>query len=80
MGMLAGPNSVLRAMAFAHDAGARSLEAWMCWAGWRLFVGCTRCRTDGPDAPCWGWAGCHGHHNACGCQHCAERQAEELAA
>lgn len=73
--MLAGPGSVLRAIAFARLAGVDAIAAWMCWAGWRLRVGCDRCVDEGERAACWGRAGCHGFACGCGCVDCAEREA-----
>jgi hypothetical protein len=77
--LIASPNAVLRARGFARLAGVTAIEAWMCWAGWQLHIGCDSCIALGPDSSCWGRAGCHSYRRCCGCVHCAERQAQELA-
>lgn len=73
------PSVVIRAMGFAHDSGAGNVEAWMCWEGWRLHIGCDRCRIDGKSAACWASQACHGYLNTCGCRDCTERHAREVA-
>lgn len=51
---------------FTEFTGAAP-ELWMLWPGWAAWVGCDRCAGDGPEAPCWGEARCHGYLNGCGC-------------
>lgn len=55
------------------------VEPWMEWPGWQGWVGCDRCAGDGPEAPCWGHAGCHGYLNGCGCRECMEQERREAA-
>lgn len=58
-----------KAKEFAELAGSE-VQPWMTWPGWEAWVGCDRCAGDGPEAPCWGYEGCHGYANGCGCQKC----------
>ncbi|TDA68000.1 MAG: hypothetical protein D9V47_09130 [Clostridia bacterium] len=65
-----------RAREFAEFVGVQ-VQPWMLWPGWAAWVGCDRCAGDGPEAPCWGQAGCHGYLNGCGCGRCVAKEAEE---
>lgn len=53
------------------------VEEWMLWDGWENWVGCEWCREGGPDAECWGFAGCHGYERGCGCRYCVEQEEYE---
>jgi hypothetical protein len=59
------------AKTFAERHGLK-VEDWMEWDGWTEYVGCNICDELGPDAECWGYTGCHGYINGCGCKDCAE--------
>lgn len=65
------------AVAFARLTNRGVVQAWMRWIGWEQAVGCDRCAGDGPDASCWGLAGCHGFHWGCGCAICSLLQLED---
>jgi len=67
----------MNAKEFAEFVGTE-VQPWMEWEGWAGWVGCDRCAGDGPEAPCWGYVGCHGYENACGCRECSERARKEL--
>jgi len=47
------------------------VQDWMLWDGWHSWVGCENCNEGGQAASCWGYQGCHGHENGCGCFGCA---------
>ncbi len=69
----------MQAQEFA-DHMEQAVEPWMEWGGWYGYVGCENCAEGGPQAPCWGRPSCHGYLHGCGCQGCAERDAEVLEA
>lgn len=48
----------------------RNPQPWMLAACWHTQIGCNVCQLQGPAAPCWGAAGCHGYANGCGCADC----------
>ncbi|MGB9793320.1 MAG: hypothetical protein ACPLTR_12230 [Thermacetogeniaceae bacterium] len=62
---------------FAENLGV-PVEDWMLWEGWKSHVGCESCAILGPEADCWGFAGCHGYFRGCGCEDCMKKQEEEL--
>lgn len=64
------------AQSFADYHGT-DVEDWMLWEGWDEYIGCDLCDSDGPEAPCWGMAQCHGYMNGCGCRECTQREQEE---
>ncbi len=66
----------IMAKEFAEWHGVE-VQEWMLWDGWHLWVGCEVCAEEGEDAPCWGYQGCHGHKNGCGCFGCAVTNIEE---
>ncbi len=68
-----------REVAFARMTGERFVRVWMRWQGWQMHIGCDRCAGDGPAAPCWGLAECHGYEHGCGCSSCAALQAAQEA-
>ena len=75
--MIARRDEFELAVAFARLTNRGGVQVWMRWPGWSLHAGCDRCVGDGPDAPCWGVAGCHGYDRGCGCEICALLQLED---
>ncbi|TDA67704.1 MAG: hypothetical protein D9V47_09270 [Clostridia bacterium] len=65
-----------KAREFAELAGTE-VQPWMEWEGWTVWVGCDTCAGDGPEAPCWGYTGCHGYLQGCGCRECTDQEAKE---
>ncbi|KUK32063.1 MAG: Uncharacterized protein XD63_0654 [Thermoanaerobacterales bacterium 50_218] len=58
------------------DLHGTEVEEWMLWEGWSWRIGCERCNDLGPEADCWGRAGCHGYFWGCGCRECAQRDSK----
>lgn len=56
------------------------VQEWMLWDGWTYAIGCELCFHEGPHAPCWGLAGCHGYWEGCACRGCASIDAENRKA